>query len=98
MKKLIAVVLLMAMALGFAACDEQVDPNAIAKVDDKYVTTVADMVAAVDPSGNTQITLLKDVEIQETIKLPYSCTIDLDGHTLATNPKSPGTGPKSIPW
>ena len=49
--------------------------------------TVDELVAAIDPSGNSVVTLLKDLETKDTIKLPYSCTIDFAGHTVTTNPK-----------
>ena len=89
MKKLICVGLVLCMAVGLFGCGkaEQIDPNAIARVDDKYVTTVEELIAAIDPSGNTAVTLLKDIDTDGTLKLPYTCTIDFNGHTLTTNPK-----------
>ena len=67
------------------------DPDAIAKVTlndhTVYVRTVADMLAAVDPSGNSQITLLQDISHNKSVDLPYSCTLDLAGFTLSTNPQ-----------
>ena len=86
-KRMIAWMLLVCSLVGLTACGEQVDPNAIAKVGEAYVTTVEELAAAIDPSGNTVVTFLKDVECNYNIRLPYSCTIDLGGHSLTTNPK-----------
>ena len=86
-KRIIAWMLLVCSLVGLTACGEQVDPNAIAKVGEAYVTTVEELAAAIDPSGNTVVTFLKDVECNYNIRLPYSCTIDLGGHSLTTNPK-----------
>ena len=67
------------------------DPNAIAScvTGDKlvYVQTVEELIAAVDPSGNTVVTLLKDIENKKAIELPYSCTVDFAGFTVSTNPQ-----------
>ena len=93
MKKVISLLLLLCMAVGMFGCAkaQKIDPNAIAGVtlggETKYVLTVEELVNAIDPSGNSVVTLLKDVETKETIKLPYSCTIDFAGHTIATDPK-----------
>ena len=50
------------------------DPNAIAScvTDDKlvYVQTVEELLAAIDPTGNTVVTLLKDIENKKAIELP----------------------------
>ena len=53
-----------------------------------YVNTVEDMVAAVASTGNTKITLLKDVSYNAIIDLPYSCTLDLNSYTIRTNPNT----------
>ena len=93
MKKVISLLLLLCMAVGMFGCGkaQKIDPNAIAGVtlggETKYVLTVEELVNAIDPSGNSVVTLLKDVETKESIKLPYSCTIDFAGHTIATDPK-----------
>ena len=98
MKRLIAILLVLCMAVGLVACGkkdapaaEQVDPNAIAKIvngtETKYVKTPEEMVAAVAENGNTQITLLKDVSMNTSLNLPYSATLDLGGFTLKTNEK-----------
>lgn len=54
----------------------------------KYASTVDDISALVQSSGNTQITLLKDLSINTALSLPYSCSLDLGGYTLSTNPNS----------
>ena len=93
MKKVVSLLLLLCMAVGMFGCGkaQKIDPNAIAGVtlggETKYVLTVEELVNAIDPSGNSVVTLLKDVETKDTIKLPYSCTIDFAGHTIATDPK-----------
>ena len=69
-----------------------VDPNAIASVTNgaqtEYVTAISEMTAAVAADGNTQITLLKDITASDAITFPYSCTIDLNGHTISTLPST----------
>lgn len=93
MKKVLCIMVVLSMAMGLFGCgksqEETVDPNAIAKVVTgdaaQYVLTVEDMVKAVDPSGNTVITLLKDIDYEKTITLPTSCTIDFAGHIITTN-------------
>lgn len=50
------------------------------------VKTVADMVAAVSSTGNTVITLCRDLSTDAPIILPYSCTFDLNGYDIRTNP------------
>ena len=52
-----------------------------------YVSSVKDLEEAVDPTGNSVITLLQDVSNNKTVTLPYSCTLDFAGFTLATNPE-----------
>jgi len=67
------------------------DPNAIAACvtgeNTVYVQSVEELVAAIDPSGNTVVTLLKDIENKKAIELPYSCTVDFAGFTVSTNPQ-----------
>ena len=94
MKKTICLLLTMCTAMGLFGCGkaaEKIDPNAIAGVTNgdatTYVLTVEELVAAIDPSGNTVVTLLKDVECKQNISLPYSCTVDLGGYKLVTNPQ-----------
>ena len=68
------------------------DPRVIATVENDgiltYVTSVADMVAGVNADGNTVITLNKDITTTSQINLPYTCTIDLNGHTINTGTTS----------
>jgi len=45
------------------------------------VYTVDDLAIYADESGNSVITLQKDVFVEGTTQFPYSCTIDLNGHT-----------------
>ena len=69
-----------------------IDPNSIAMVQNgdvtTYVTTVDDLLAAIDPTGNSKVTLMKDITNDGPINLPYSCYLDLDGHSITTNPTS----------
>ena len=91
LKRIVALLLVLTMAAGVAACGEKVDPNAIAKVvtgdSTRYVQSVEEMTEAMDLKGNTVITLLKDISSQDALSLPYSCTIDFNGHTFASNPE-----------
>lgn len=90
MKKLISLVLALILTvtclstLSFAA-----DPIAKIVTGDKTVevATVPEITAAIDKSGNSVVTFLQDVEyLDGPVILPYSCTVDLGGYTLTTNP------------
>ena len=48
------------------------------------VTNVSDMTALVSSTGNTQIKLVTDLELSAQLSLPYSCSLDLNGHTIAS--------------
>ena len=66
------------------------DPYAIAWVvtgsQYTFPHTVDEMRAAVDPSGNTVITLQQDITHTAAIRLEYACTFDCNGYTVATPP------------
>ena len=47
------------------------------------VTSVKNMTAAISSTGTTEIKLLKDVSYSSQMTLPYSCTLDLNGFTIA---------------
>ena len=96
MKKLISLALALTLilaclgTLSFAA-DTTVpaEPGKpIAKVTTGTKTTecktVEEMLAAVDATGKSVITILQDFSYtdKKTMELPYSCTIDFDGHTV----------------
>lgn len=70
--------------------EPEIPADAIAAVtnagETSYVTSVSDLSAAVSATGNTLIKLLTDIDHNTLIKLPYSCTLDLNGHTIRTNP------------
>ncbi len=51
----------------------------------RYSTGMAALPSMIDPSGRSTVTLLADITINTGITLPYSCTIDLNGHTLRRN-------------
>jgi len=48
--------------------------------------TVEELVAAIDPTGKSIVTLQKDITTESAIVLPYVCTLDLAGFTIRTNP------------
>ena len=52
------------------------------------VTSVNGLQNSVAADGKTVIKLLTDIEHDTVIKLPYSCTLDLNGHTIRTNPRT----------
>ncbi len=65
------------------------EPIATVVTGDKTVevATVPALTKAIDPSGNSVVTFLKDLQYNGgEILLPYSCTVDLGGHTIKTNP------------
>jgi len=68
--------------------DPLADPRVIAIVENgdetTYVNSVADMVANVRSDGNTVITLNQDITTTSQIDLPYTCTVDFNGHTINT--------------
>lgn len=90
MKKLVSMTLaLVLMVICLTGISFAADPIATVTTGDKTVevTTVEDLVAAIDPSGNTVVTLKSDITYETSaIVLPYSCTIDFNGKTIRTNP------------
>jgi len=101
MKKLLAGLLAVALCLSMAACgapaaepeDKQALPEnaaviATATTGDVVanLTSLDELVNVVDPSGNTEIKLLQDVDYNKPIRLPYSCTFDFNGFTVNTSP------------
>lgn len=46
------------------------------------VTNATDLVKQIQSNGNTQIKLLKDITRGTSLVIPYSCTIDLNGHSI----------------
>ncbi len=48
------------------------------------VKTTVELSAAIDESGNSQVTLWQDISHPVIIDLPYSCSIDFNGHTIST--------------
>ena len=98
-KKLLAWLLIFALCLTMAACgaptgdleenasdDSEVIAIAVTGEVSTDVTSIEQLAEVVDPSGNTQITLQKDITENKPIRLPYSCTFDFNGHTIATSP------------
>lgn len=68
-----------------------IDPTAIASVvtGDKTVWAhdVAELLDAIDASGNSVVTLYQDVTNNKALEVPYTCTIDFNGFTVTTNPQ-----------
>ena len=48
------------------------------------VKTAEALSAAIDASGNSQVKFWQDVQERQPIVLPYSCSLDLNGHTITT--------------
>jgi len=101
MKKMLAWLLTVAVCLAMAACGAPVDAPqeqetvsenaaavATATTGDVVVnlTSLDELVDAVDPSGKTEIKLLQDITYNKPIRLPYSCTFDFNGFTVNTSP------------
>ena len=96
MKKLIsltlALIMIIACLSGLAVAADPTVPSEPGKPIAKATTgtktteckTVEEMLAAVDATGKSVITILQDFSYtdKKTMELPYSCTIDFDGHTV----------------
>jgi len=88
MKKLISLTLALVMlctclsGLVFAA-----DPIAKVTTNDQTTDcmTMEEVVSLIDPSGKSVVTFLTDVTAEKGYTYPYSCTIDLNGHTYSTS-------------
>lgn len=68
---------------------EKPEVNCLATVSTGDTVVEADtleaILAAIDPSGKSVVTLYKDLTTNATIELPASCTLDLGGCTIQTN-------------
>lgn len=66
------------------------DGQAIAVVENGGLTaevvSLNGLFSAISPTGLTKVTLLGDISTDSPLHLPYSCTVDLNGFTIATNP------------
>ena len=49
-----------------------------------YATTLDEIKTAIASDGNSVVTLYGDITTKSAIALPYSCTLDLNGHTIDT--------------
>ena len=80
---------------GVVAEPEVIPENAIAKIENgdevTYATTIAEMTAAIRSDGKSIVTLMQDLTKDNVLKLPYSCTLNMDGHSITTNPEE-GSG------
>ena len=87
MKKIISLSLALVMILTcLAGISFAADPIATIETNGKTVeaTTLEELLAAIDPSGKSVVTLKADVTGTAQIKVPYSCYVDLNGHTWKT--------------
>ena len=109
MKKIVALVMIIAICISLVACGGQQtpvetttepaettapaglqkpeDPQVIATVvtgtEVTQIKTPDELYDAIAESGNSEITLWQDFSQNETIYLPYSCSMDFNGCTLA---------------
>ena len=52
----------------------------------QYATTQEELESLVSPTGNSLVTLYADIETQNALVMPYTCTIDMNGHSLWVDP------------
>ena len=84
MKKLLSLTLALVMIVTcLAGISFAADPIATVETNGKTVevATVEDMIAAIDASGKSVVTLKADVTCEKQTTFPYSCVIDMNGHT-----------------
>lgn len=53
-----------------------------------YPTTLAELLTAISSSGTSYVTLYDNISSDAEISIPFSCTLDLNGYTISTNPSS----------
>ena len=93
-RSVMALALVLASFLGVVSltgCEKPLSGKVIATVttgkNKQNITAVSELANAVDPSGNSVIKFWKDVQTPDPIRLPYSCTIELNGYHISTNPE-----------
>ena len=68
-----------------------IDPTAIASVttgeNTVWIHEAAEIIDAIDASGNSVVTFYQDISYNKAMEIPYSCTVDFGGFTLTTNPQ-----------
>ena len=87
MKTLISLTLpLIMLVTCLAGISFAADPVATIVTGSKVVEAadLSEVLAAIDPSGNSIVTLKADLSNGAQIVFPYSCTIDLNGHKIST--------------
>ncbi len=87
MKKLVSLTLALVMIVTcLAGISFAADPIATIETNGKTVeaTTLEELLAAIDPSGKSVVTMKADVTGTAQIKVPYSCYVDLGGHSWST--------------
>jgi len=83
MKKLLSLTLALVMIVTCLAGLASAATIATIETNGKTVeaATVEDIIAAIDASGKSVVTLKADVTYDKQASFPYSCTIDMAGHT-----------------
>ncbi len=91
MKKALSLILALVMIVTCLSgvVFAEVPANAIASVvtgdaEPVYATTLDELLTAIDSTGNSVVTLLKDLEHNATITPAYTFTLDLNGFTWKT--------------
>jgi len=49
-----------------------------------YAMDLAELLGAIDATGNSVVTLYQDITNDALIAVPYTCTLDLNGHKIST--------------
>lgn len=52
----------------------------------KYATTPEELEDMISATGTSLVTFYADIETEDALNLPYSCTIDMNGHSLWVDP------------
>lgn len=58
----------------------------------KYATTPEELVGMVAANGNSLVTFYADIETDNALVFPYSCTVDMNGHSLYVDPAAQKNG------
>ena len=82
MKKLMSVLLALALVLAMVPVAASAADGDVAQVGNNTYPTLQEAVKALDGNGGT-ITLLADVELSEQVTLPANTTLDGDDHTIS---------------
>ena len=58
----------------------------------KYATTPEELEDMISATGTSLVTLYADIEDDDALNLPYSCTLDMNGHSLWVDPATQRNG------